>query len=92
MSAAATRAKIPMQMTETNQKTKSIRPACFDAGVGSHGTKNATANATAAAARPITTRRTRTPLRTGASLLNPPDGRRFRTTVTSGCFRAAGGG
>src|SRR5436190_4769864 len=77
---------MPMQMAETNQKTKWIRSACLEAGVGSHGTKNATAKATAAAARPKTTKRTRIPLRTGASLLNPPGGRRLRTTVTNHCF------
>src|SRR5256886_4199515 len=37
-----------MLIPVTNQKTKSIRSACFDAGVGSQGTKKATADATAA--------------------------------------------
>ena len=71
-----------MQITVTNQKTKSIRSASFEAGVGSQGTKNATANVTAAAARPTATTRTSTPLRTIASLLNPRPGRLLRTSVT----------
>src|SRR5919198_3323344 len=87
---AATRAKIAMQIPETNQKTKSIRSACFEAGVGNQGMKRATASATAAAASPTATRRTSTPLRTLASLLNPQAGRRLETGVTSGlrgrCF------
>src|SRR3954453_21476041 len=71
-----------MQIAVTNQKTKSIRSASFEAGVGSHGTKKATANVTAAAARPTATTRTSTPLRTIASLLNPRAGRLLRTSVT----------
>jgi len=60
-----------MLIPVTNQKTKSIRSACFDAGVGSQGTKKATADVTAAAASPTAIKRTSTPLRTIASLLNP---------------------
>src|SRR2546426_179803 len=72
-----------MLIPVTNQKTKSIRSACFDAGVGSQGTKNATADVTAAAATPTATKRTSTPLRTIASLLNPQERRLFRTSVTN---------
>src|SRR5438445_5482356 len=72
-----------MLIPVTNQKTKLIRSACFDAGVGSQGTKKATADATAAAASPTATRRTSTPLRTIASLLNPQAKRLFRTSVTN---------
>src|SRR4051812_49599223 len=72
-----------MQITVTNQKTKSIRSACFEAGVGSQGTKRATAVATAAAPSPTATRRTSTPLRTSARLLNPAAQRRLETGVTS---------
>src|SRR5919202_3300118 len=84
---AATSAKMAIEIPETNQKTKSIRSASFEAGVGNQGRKNATMNATAAAARPTATRRTSTPLRTAASLLNPPLHRRLRTSVTSGRFQ-----
>jgi hypothetical protein len=72
-----------MLIPVTNQKTKSIRSACFDAGVGSQGTKKATADVTAAAASPTATKRTSTPLRTIASLLNPQEKRLFRTSVTN---------
>src|SRR2546425_8455226 len=72
-----------MLIPVTNQKTKSIRSACFDAGVGSQGTKKATADVTAAAATPTATKRTRTPLRTIASLLNPQERRLLRTSVTN---------
>src|SRR5438034_11849368 len=72
-----------MLIPVTNQKTKSIRSACFDAGVGSQGTKKATADVTAAAASPTATKRTSTPLGTLASLLNPQENRLFRTSVTN---------
>src|SRR5436190_13301019 len=72
-----------MLIPVTNQKTKSIRSACFDAGVGSQGTKKATADVTAAAANPTAIKRTSTPLRTIASLLNPQEKRLFRTSVTN---------
>src|SRR3954454_12207201 len=72
-----------MQITVTNQKTKLIRSACFEAGVGSQGTKRATAVATAAAPSPTATRRTSTPLRTSARLRNPAAQRRLETGVTS---------
>src|SRR5712691_7181054 len=85
-----------MLIPVTNQKTKSIRSACFDAGVGSQGTKKATADVTAAAASPTATKRTSTPLRTIASLLNPQERRLLRTTVTNPLrrrgFRATGRG
>src|ERR687887_848221 len=89
---AATRAKMAMEIPETNQKTKSIRSACFEAGLGNQGTKRATASATAAAASPTATRRTSTPLRTVASLLNQADSRRLRTSVTKSCFPADSAG
>src|SRR5438309_8897609 len=72
-----------MLIPVTNQKTKSIRSACFDAGFGSQGTKKATADVTAAAASPTATKRTSTPLRTIASLLNPQERRVLRTSVTN---------
>src|SRR2546430_15937799 len=72
-----------MEIAVTNQKTKSIRSACFDAGVGSQGTKRATARVTAATASPTATKRTSTPLRTIASLLNPQQRRRLGTSVTN---------
>src|SRR6476620_9159577 len=72
-----------MQITVTNQKTKSIRSDCFEAGVGSQGTNRATAVATAAAPSPTASKRTRTPLRTSARLLNPQAERRLETGVTS---------
>src|SRR5436305_4316595 len=84
-----------MQITVTNQKTKSIRSPSFEADFGSQGTKKATANATAAAASPTATRRTSTPLRTVASLLNPGARRLLRTSVTNlyeACFRRGGPG
>src|SRR4029077_1237652 len=55
----------------------------FDAGVGSQGTKRATASVTAATASPTATKRTSTPLRTLASLLNTQQRRRLRTSVTN---------
>src|SRR6476619_7867348 len=72
-----------MEIAVTNQTTKSIRSACFDAGVGSQGTKRATASVTAATASPTATKRTSTPLRTLASLLNTQERRRLRTSVTN---------
>src|SRR5437764_1403808 len=72
-----------MLIPVTNQKTKSIRSACFEAGVGSQGTKKATADVTAATASPTATKRTSTPLRTSASLLNPQANRLLRTSVTN---------
>src|SRR3954464_82528 len=81
-----------MQITVTNQKTHSIRSACSEAGAGSQGMKKATANATAAAARLPATRRTSTPLRTSARLLNPPANRRLETGVTSGLREEFSGG
>src|SRR5207237_8892849 len=72
-----------MLIPVTNQKTKSIRSACLEAGVGSQGTKKATADVTAAAASRTATKRTSTPLRTIASLLNPQERRLLRTSVTS---------
>src|SRR6185437_1146955 len=51
--AAATTAKMTMQIVTTNQKTKSIRPASFEAEMGIHGIASATAAATPPATTPI---------------------------------------
>src|SRR5438034_2535746 len=55
-----------MQIAVTNQKTKSIRPACLLAGSGSQGTNSAAAVAAAPNTIPIATSWTIDPLRTGA--------------------------
>src|SRR5205814_5309363 len=59
-------AKIAMQIAVTNQKTKSIRPACLLAGSGSHGMNSAAAAAAAPNTIPIATSWTIDPLRTEA--------------------------
>src|SRR5438552_16376142 len=60
-----------MQITVTNQKTKSMRPASRPAGVGSHPGTSATAVATPPATRAKSTSWTTDPRRTG----NEPNGR-----------------
>src|SRR2546430_17388641 len=55
-----------MQIAVTNQKTKSIRPACLLAGSGSQGTNSAAAVAAAQNMIPIATSWAIDPLRTGA--------------------------
>src|SRR4051812_44067863 len=70
MITAATSAKIAMQIAVTNQKTKSIRPACSLAECGSHGIRSATRAAPAPQATPIATSWTIDPLRTAARLLD----------------------
>src|SRR5438270_14102608 len=62
----ATRAKIAMQIPVTNQKTKSIRPACLLADWGSQGISNATVTAPAPHTTPIATSWTIDPLRTAS--------------------------
>ena len=52
-----------MQITTTNQKTKSIRPASRDAGVGSQGIRSATAAEITPAIVPITSKAKMEPLR-----------------------------
>src|ERR1041385_3148068 len=64
MMTAATSAKIAMQITVTNQKTKSIRPACLLAGSGSQGMKIATRAATPPQTIPMATSWATDPLRT----------------------------
>src|SRR5436309_16014064 len=54
-----------MRIEGTNQKTKSIRPACSLAVCGSHGIRSATSAAPAPQAAPIATSWTIDPLRTG---------------------------
>src|SRR5436190_6998470 len=54
-----------MQIAVTNQKTKSIRPACLLAGSGSQGMSRAAAAAAAPNTIPIATSWTIDPLRTG---------------------------
>src|SRR5262249_47192196 len=54
-----------MQITVTNQKTKSIRSACSLAGSGSHGTSSATTAAPPPNRIPSSTSWTIDPLRTG---------------------------
>src|SRR5207253_3353313 len=66
MITAATRAKIAIEIPVTNQKTKSIRPACLLAGCGSHGTTSATTLAPAPQTTPMATSWATDPLRTGA--------------------------
>src|SRR5207253_2593681 len=61
---AATTAKIATQITVTNQKTKSMRPASRPAGVGSHPGTSATAVATPPATRAKSTSWTTDPRRT----------------------------
>jgi len=51
--AAATTAKITMQIVTTNQNSKSMRPASLEAETGSHGTASATAAAMPPAMTPI---------------------------------------
>src|SRR5919201_281560 len=77
MITAATSAKMAMQITVTNQKTKSIRSACLLAGSGSQGTSRATAAAPAPKSIPRRTSWTIDPLRTGAET-TPPEGRTAR--------------
>src|SRR6266516_3187951 len=78
---AATTAKIATQITVTNQKTKSMRPASRPAGVGSHGGTTASAAATPPATRAKSTSWTTDPRRTG----HEPNGRCGRlATGTSG--------
>src|ERR1700741_4233483 len=67
----ATRAKIAMQIAVTNQKTKSIRPACLLAACGSQGTRSATAVAPAPPTTPIATSWTIDPLRTAGETTRP---------------------
>src|SRR5918912_934499 len=62
--AAATTAKIAMQITVTNQKTKSIRPASRPAGCGSQGGTSASAVAMPPATRAKMTSWTTDPRRT----------------------------
>src|SRR5437762_11724064 len=66
MITAATRAKIAMQITVTNQKTKSIRPACRLAGSGSQGMRIATRAAPPPQTIPMATSWATDPLRTRA--------------------------
>src|ERR671935_719066 len=77
MITAATSAKMAMQITVTNQKTKSIRSACLLAGSGSEGTSRATAAAAAPKSIPRRTSWTTDPLRTGAETTRP-EGRTAR--------------
>jgi hypothetical protein len=49
---AVTTAKITMQITVTNQKTKLMRPASSDASSGSHGGTSASVPAASVAIRP----------------------------------------
>ncbi len=51
--AAATTAKMTMQIVTTNQNTKSIRPASFEAETGSQGMASATAAAIPPETMPI---------------------------------------
>src|ERR1700751_1059446 len=67
----ATSAKMPMQIAVTNQKTKSIRPACLLAACGSQGTRSATAVAPAPHTTPIATSWTIDPLRTASETTRP---------------------
>src|SRR5205814_658839 len=67
----ATRAKMAMQIPVTNQKTKSIRPACLLAEWGSQGISSATAAAPAPHATPIATSWTIDPLRTANETTRP---------------------
>src|SRR2546430_5792172 len=88
MITAATSAKIAMQITVTNQKTKSIRPACRLAGAGSQGIRSATRAAPAPQTTPIATSWTIDPLRTAARLLDrearsPWEVRALETPATS---------
>src|SRR3954467_3593763 len=64
-------AKIAMQIPVTNQKTKSIRPACLLADWGSHGISSATAAAPAPHTTPIATSWTIDPLRTASETTRP---------------------
>src|SRR6266496_3139857 len=64
MITAATSAKIAIEIAVTNQKTKSIRPACSLAPCGSQGIRSATAAAPAPKTAPIATSWTTDPLRT----------------------------
>src|SRR5436305_1502157 len=80
----ATRAKMAMQIPVTNQKTKSIRPACLLAEWGSQGISSATAAAPAPHATPIATSWTIDPLRTANETTRPPG----RSGVSGGDARA----
>src|SRR6266496_382174 len=62
MITAATSAKIAIEIAVTNQKTKSIRPACSLAPCGSQGIRSATAAAPAPKTAPIATSWTTDPL------------------------------
>src|SRR5256885_9271281 len=67
----ATSAKMAMQIAVTNQKTKSIRPACLLAACGNQGIRSATAVSPALHATPIATSWTIDPLRTAGETTRP---------------------
>src|SRR5438094_398968 len=84
--AAATTAKMTMQITVTNQKTKSIRPASRPAGCGSQGGTSASAVATPPATRAKMTSWTTDPRRTA----HEPTSRRERlASRTADCDTTA---
>ena len=82
---AATSAKIAMEITVTNQKTKSIRSACLLAEWGIHGISRATAAAPAPKSVPRRTSWTTDPLRTGVETTRP-EGRAVREATAESRF------